>query len=298
MAMSRRSFVSRSAMAVAASLLPAGLSGCGGGSSSPGGESAGLSLGTRLDGRDISREEVLQWEARRLQVVAHRMSRNLPAALLGELSALLLRPELSTADIAQERIALAQAKLRAGEAALRQLLAGDLAITGAISELAVAAPLGWTVSEISILSNRGSAEGFGRWFTGKAFRDDPYAMLLACPDHFVIRPSPPRGQEVIEITGGATQASHFSIDYDNPADLPLVIDPEFPVRFSGAAVNDKGTVIGGTNHRFRTLAEGFESHLAIFFPAALPAWMISEHRWHLACEFSNWISAYIEETGD
>jgi hypothetical protein len=27
------------------------------------------------------------------------------------------------------------------------------------------------------------------------------------------------------------------------------------------------------------------------FPIATPPWLIRAHRWHLACEFSNWIEA-------
>jgi hypothetical protein len=34
--------------------------------------------------------------------------------------------------------------------------------------------------------------------------------------------------------------------------------------------------------------------LNVTFPAFLPPFMITEHRWHLACEFSNWITAYIQ----
>ncbi|AXQ30054.1 hypothetical protein D0B54_15860 [Solimonas sp. K1W22B-7] len=297
MLMNRRSFLSRSALIAAGAVVPAALTGCGGGRSGAD-DSKATGLSVHLNGREVARQEVLEWEARRLQVIAKRMSQNLPAALVGELVALLLRPEVSTANIAQERVALAEAKILAGDEAMRRLVATDLLLTNQIVELAVAAPLGWSVCEIGIVSNRGSAEGFARWFNDKSFHDDPYAMLVACPDHFLLKAVPPRGMEVIEITGGAMQASRFLIDYDNLGDLPLVIDPDFPVRFSGAAVNGNGTVIGGLNHRFRTLAEGFESHLAIVFPAALPPWMISEHRWHLACEFSNWITAYIEETGD
>jgi hypothetical protein len=31
--------------------------------------------------------------------------------------------------------------------------------------------------------------------------------------------------------------------------------------------------------------------LAVEFPAMTPGWMIRQHQWHLACEFTNWIEA-------
>ena len=131
-------------------------------------------------------------------------------------------------------------------------------------------PLAWAISEIDIFSNRGTAEGFAAWFTGKTLGDDQRAMLVACPDHYLLHAVLPNGQMVIETTGGATQAAYFAIDYNNPDTLPIIKDPNFPVTFNGAAKSEHGTTIGGTNHRLRTLQQGFQIHPTIFFPAALP----------------------------
>lgn len=65
------------------------------------------------------------------------------------------------------------------------------------------------------------------------------------------------------------------------------------MRLAGAAFSAEGMVVGGVNHRFKDLEQGFQARVAVFFPAALPSWFVSEHRWHLACEFSNWIGAYL-----
>nr|CCA80300.1 hypothetical protein BDB_80696 [blood disease bacterium R229] len=35
-------------------------------------------------------------------------------------------------------------------------------------------------------------------------------MLVANPDHYVLRGIQPNGQEAVEVTGGAIEASHFS----------------------------------------------------------------------------------------
>lgn len=119
-----------------------------------------------------------------------------------------------------------------------------------------------------------------------------------CPDYYLIRSQGASGQNVIEETGGALVVSHFEIDYTKPADLPYAIDPEFPVRLTGPAMNESGTQIGGVCHQFRNLPQGgFRLRPAVFFPATLPFWFISEHRWHLACEFESWVTAYVRDVG-
>lgn len=294
----RRSFLTKAAALGAASALPFSLTGCGG-SSHPGSSAAmsrpdALKLTAFIEGNAVNRAQVLEWEARRLQVVAKRMTNNLPAAMVANLQALILRSPVSTANIDQEREKLADAKMLAGNEQMQQLVAGDLLLSDAASTLA-AIPGQWAVSQIEIESSLGTAEGFADWFSRALARDDERAMLVACPDHYLIRSLGSTGQNVIEETGGAFLVSHFMIDYTKPADLPYAIDPEFPVRLTGPAVNEAGTQIGGVCHQFRNLEQGFRLRPAVFFPATLPFWFISEHRWHLACEFSNWVTAYVRE---
>lgn len=126
--------------------------------------------------------------------------------------------------------------------------------------------------------------------------NDELAILIACPNHYLLGKAFANGQEVIETTGEAIFYSHFGINYNNSANLPMEKDPECSVYFNGAPLNDFGMVVGGINHQLSTLKEGFETHPKIFFPSILPSFMLSEHRWHLACEFSNWITEYVKET--
>ena len=44
-------------------------------------------------------------------------------------------------------------------------------------------------------------------------------------------------------------------------------------------------------HQFCDEPDGFTARLTGEFPAATPPNLIRAHRWHLACEFSNWIEA-------
>ncbi|CAH2356079.1 hypothetical protein CLIB1423_50S00188 [[Candida] railenensis] len=250
----------------------------------------GLNISAFINGTQVNRDSVLEWEARRIQIVVNKMKHKVPTWLFEEIVDLTLRPETSIENITQERQALADAKIRSGNFVMRQLNAPQLAISSIIMMVAASISKSWAISEIHLVSNKGTAEGFAKWYTSKVQENDELAMLIACPDHYLLGKAFADGQEVIETTGGAILSSHFGINYNNSANLPIDKDPEYPVYFNGAAFNDFGMVVGGTNHQLRTLKEGFEIHPKIFFPSALPSFMISEHRWHLACEFSNWIT--------
>lgn len=272
---------------------------CSGESCTP--KSRSLKLTTFINGTQESREAVLQWESRRIQIVTQKMQHHLASWLFEELTDLVHFASENTTDIAnitQRREALADAKIRAGDYAMRKLVYSNVFLSTAVSQLSKAFLKTWAICEIHLVSSRGTAEGFEKWFTTKILQNDERAMLIACPDHYVFGQAYGSGQDVIETTGGSILPSHFGINYNETANLPIENNSSFPVRFNGAAFNDYDHVIGGTNHQLRSLEEGFEIHPKIFFPSILPNHIIAEHRWHLACEFSNWITAYIDETGD
>lgn len=316
MTIRRRNFLQKTVALGASTLLPFSLSGCGGDSgpeSIPGASALAsfrgaspsvkpqLTLTSYLNGAPVNRDQVLQWEARRIQVVASRMTNKLPAYLVSDLEALVLRPPASIANIDQERNALADAKIRAGDTAMKSLVAADLLVSDPLATVAAATSFGhYSPSRTEVTSNRGTAEGFTNWFLNKSIVNfDERSMLVACPDHHFFAPLQPKGQNVMEETGGALIVSHFTINYDQPNTLPQSdIDAPCPIRLAGMAVNGLGSTVGGVMHQFRNLDQGFHCKLAVYFPSTLPFWATAEHSWHLACEFSNWISAYIADTGD
>lgn len=252
-----------------------------------------LRLSVRIGDQVIERDDVLRWEARRLQVAAQRIAGNVPGWLLGDLSALLLRPAESTVNVARDRELLGDTKLRLGEAQMRKITSLDLLASNPTAQL-TAAPGKWTVSRATISSNLGTARGFVDWFNSRVAHNDVRSMLVACPDHYVIRTPQSHHQEVIEVTGGAVFASRFLIDYADITRLPIPADPTCTARAAGWARNANGTKIGAVHHQFKNnRGGGFTGELNVAFPAFLPPFMISEHRWHLACEFSNWIAAYV-----
>lgn len=250
-------------------------------------------LTTYVGDRRVARAEVLQWEARRVRVVAQRLGRHLPAALVAELDALLRRPALHTGDLPRDRALLAAVKLELGERRIRRLLATDLALSAPTSRLTASLD-SWGLSRTRIVSSQGSARAFVDWFVARGDTNDEAALLAACPDHYLLRSPAPGVQEVIEVTGGAVLAARFLIDYGDRADVPVPRDADCPIELAGWATTEDGHRIGAVRHQFRDVpGGGFEARLAIAFPSTLPPWMLTEHRWHLACEFSNWIGAQL-----
>lgn len=250
-----------------------------------------------IDGRLVERAAVLRWEARRVQVAAERLSHHLPGALRAEVDLLLRRGPAAIDDLPRDREVLADVKLRMGEDRIRSLLAPDLTITNPVGQLAAGLDR-WSVSSTRLTCSRGTAAGFVEWFEARGARDDQRALLVACPDHYLIQNPRPGIQEVIEVTGGAILGSRFVIDYADSAGIPIPTDPRSPARVAGWARTGSGARIGGVHHQFRDRpAGGFTARLAVAFPATLPPWMISQHRWHLACEFSNWMTAYVRAAG-
>lgn len=252
-------------------------------------------LRARIGGRWRPREEVLQWEARRIQVAARKLRGEAVGALLGDLDALVLRRATSTADVVRDRRRLAESKLEMGDDAVMRAVSTDLAVSGAVTPLAAAMGR-WSISHIELDSDRGSAAGFVRWYREMVRRNRPMDGLVACPDHYRLATSPDGGQEVVEVTGGSMLASRFVVAYDDADHVSVPPDPRYPRRIVGSA-NAGGTVIGSVSHQARDLRRGFELSLNVAFPRTLPFWFVSEHRWHLACEFSNWVEAYARESG-
>ncbi|GEM30966.1 hypothetical protein NN3_19730 [Nocardia neocaledoniensis NBRC 108232] len=257
--------------------------------------SADAGLRTFIEGDLVEQGRVVEWERRRLSVAAARLRRDYAGVLVGELDSLLARLEVAVDDIPAARSSLARARVLIGPEGLRELLAGELVASEAAARTGVAASGGrWQYSITEIASDRGTAQGFLDWFDRARRIDDRAVWTDACPDHYIIATLPDGRQEVVEVTGGAMLASQFFVDYTDTSRLMVPADPAFPLAVSGVASLADGFVIGGVCHQFRDEpGGGFRSQLKVAFPAALPELYIAEHRWHLACEFGNWISAYL-----
>jgi hypothetical protein len=230
----------------------------------------------QLHGETIARDQVLGWENRRITAAARKLGVRAPAG-----------------DITTRRETLLQAKLALGpdEISARLKNGTRLAELVARGEAGVSKRRRLCVADLHV--GGGTAKRFVDAFERWSGTSDEEAMLRACPDHFVIRTRADGRQEVLETTGGSPLPSLFLIDYDDVSSLVTQADPQFPYQIAGVARASNGVAIGGVRHQFRDTDDGFHARLTVEFPLPTMGRMVAGHRWHLACEFSNWIEAAV-----
>jgi hypothetical protein len=226
-----------------------------------------------IAGHSVDRDQVLKWEDRRLRKVMRRLDTGTAAQ-----------------GIAARRAALADHKLNLGHQRIESLMRQQLRLT--VPGLGVLARLSAgrrQFSTIELRVNAGSAEDFVAWWGDYVVTSTEGPLLAICPDHWIIRPGPNGGQEVVETTGGSPLASQLFIDYHDVGSLQSTRDRRYDHQLAAAARHRDGTPIGGLRHQLRNTPTGFEMSLTAEFPALTPPHLVSGHRWHLACEFSNMI---------
>lgn len=235
-----------------------------------------VSIDATAGGRLLRREQVLAWEDRRIGKAARRIGVPVPTA----------------GDIEVRREALLHAKLELGGEMLVERLGRDLRISGPLARAQAAVSSHRRVSVARLAVTGGRADDFVAWFREQTVQSNEPAMLRVCPDHFVIRTDADGRQEVIETTGGSPLTAAFLVDYTDSDGLVTPAHPDYPHQIAGTAKDIRsGRSIGGVRHQFRDIPGGFEAFLTVEFPLPTMPVMVSGHRWHLACEFSNWIEA-------
>lgn len=145
--------------------------------------------------------------------------------------------------------------------------------------------------QVALVAPGCAADRLPAWYMERAEAYDEPAFLAACPDHHLFRPTPDGRQEVWETTGGSPIASRFFFTLDDTDALVTPADPAYPVQMAGAARLADGTLIGGIRHQFRHEDDGLRARLTVEFPWLIGPVAPAAHRWHLACEFSQWIEA-------
>ncbi|MGW3115443.1 hypothetical protein [Streptomyces sp. NPDC001091] len=97
------------------------------------------------------------------------------------------------------------------------------------------------------------------------------------------------GDIVANTTGGSPLPTRFLVDYTDLSTLTTSSDPASDADAAGVAISGKGLHIGGVRHEFRDVPGGFHARLCVEFPRTTLPRILSEHRRHLAIEFSNWV---------
>lgn len=234
-----------------------------------------------INGRRHTREEVLAWESRRISRAAAKIG--LPAP---------------TGSLRNRRLAFTEEKMALGGDGIRRRLARELELSDLMSRTTARLSRGKRIMSVCELHvTGGNAAEFVEWFNDTERPDYEHSMIAACPDHFLIQTVPDGTQEVIETTGGSPMATRFLVDYTDHSGLASVADPGSDVEAAGIAISETGGPIGGVRHEFRDEPGGFHARLCVEFPLLIAPHMISQHRWHLAVEFSNWIEFAFTDIG-
>jgi hypothetical protein len=128
--------------------------------------------------------------------------------------------------------------------------------------------------------------------------NDQEALGRACPEHYVVTPTGDGRMDVIETTGGYGLPTRFFVKLGetgaSSSPRPADVDPTYPLQMAGRAWLRSGQESGRVLHQFAETQGGFKAKLTIYFPAASPPGLVEGHRWHLACEFTNWVNLCIE----
>jgi hypothetical protein len=236
-----------------------------------------LEITAVIGDRSVSRAEVLEWEGRRAAVIFKKLGMGAP-------------PD----DVAARRAVLVAKKLALGHAEIERRLARQMAMATRSSRLMSALSRGGRrlcVAELRCAE--GSAESMPAFYKAAMDSGEEGPLLAASPDHWLLRKRDDGIQQVIETTGGSPLASCIYLDENEVGSITTPADPSFPVQWVafGRARLD-GPPAGALRHQFRDEpGGGFTARLTIEFPRVTPARFVNAHRWHLACEFSNWIEA-------
>lgn len=235
-----------------------------------------LAISAKLGRGFHGRAEVLAWEDRRIDAAAKKLGVAAPPA----------------APIAERRETWLQIKRALGDEEILRRLSRDAKVADVMGSLQARVSPRRRSSVTELFVPGGSAQRFTEWFNEITFSSNQDEMERACPDHFVLRMVDGR-QQVLETNGGSPVTALFDIDYDDVSSVTTAVDPAFGYRLDGVARGSDGRAIGGVRHQFRDTPGGVHAKLVVEFPLPMLETIVRGHRWHLACEFSNWFEAAI-----
>lgn len=203
--------------------------------------------------------------------------------------------EMMSWELERARSVLALLSRRIGVTGFHELLAADIAESEQATKTWLSQSDGRYVPSCTELEVNGcTAEAFLAWFHARAQAGDHATMNAACPDHFVVNPVADGRLDVIETVGGYGGPTHFFMQLGLPdSEAPEGIDPAYPIRMIGIAYNADGQERARALHQFVNTPTGFKAKLIIYFAEASPPELIEGHKWHLACEFTNWVNIFL-----
>lgn len=192
-------------------------------------------------------------------------------------------------ELLRARGALAYLKSRIGDAAMRTLLADDIAtMTAMVREWVAASEGRWQSAVVTALLPGPGAEAFRDWYSATVADHRADRLRAGHPEHYLNTPGD-RGVEVIEPIGETDlpwRIFYRSLAPD--ADLPSAWDPNFPVRFAAEVVDEDGLRVGYSMRALRDVGDRTEIQLTTHLPAAAPPELLARHLRHFLIEYRNW----------
>lgn len=201
-------------------------------------------------------------------------------------------------EVERGRIALALLKRKLGAERLQELLADETDETEREIE-ARGSPEGKFVLALTEVRVRGgTAEEFLAFFQHLVRTHDYERLDAGNPEHYVVAPTADGRLDVIENVGAWKLPQRFFVKLGEGAEAapnPADVDPSYPILMAGRARTQKGEEVYRVLHQFGNTEDGFRAKLGIYFSAKAPPEQVQGHKWHLACEFTNWVNMYLAE---
>ncbi|NMO04492.1 hypothetical protein HH308_25055 [Gordonia sp. TBRC 11910] len=191
------------------------------------------------------------------------------------------------------RRALARLKSRIGREGMRELLRPDTNEADEAMTAWVAASNGRWKPAVTVLAGTGMSSTEALGFI-KSILEDNAELIVAHPEHFAVYDGGSHLDFIENWGPHITDCHSTNTDEDQAIDD---LNPDYPIRMVGSIALASGITAAHMLHQFRDTPTGFEASLGVYFPAAVPEFLIESHRQHLAVEFTNWFAAAAEHLG-
>lgn len=184
-----------------------------------------------IDGKKISRSDVIPYEMERCRIAAERLGVKLPDDI----------------SIEYARRAVLERKLDLGHEAIGALCAADIRKAKTVVQIMRKLSFGKVKPcRVEVMARGISAKQFIEWFENVNAKNDEATLLAAHPEHYLITNAPAGRQHIIETNGGAPFTAEFTIDFSDKKDALAKQLPDYPYHIAGKAVDDHGKRVGGS----------------------------------------------------
>ena len=247
-----------------------------------------------IDKKEIETNKIRNWEISREQKTLKNLKKYLGEQVFHDM--------LKNGGFSQElseqkerKEAIAYLKLEMGHEKILDMLSRDIKLSDMFMKFMIKLSGDKRkICSIEILCENDKTNVLS-WYVNNKVINDEKKMISAISDHYLFRLLSPDEQEIIEVAGGSPVASRFIAKMNDTEKLVTKRDSSYEYELTATVYLADKTAVAGIRHQFRHEKEGFRILLQIEFPKMIPNYIIKKHQYHLAVEFSNWISMAIKD---